>query len=76
MCPQCQTGAHDACPGEHECECADGYDHEATSTWLCGCECWCEDFAWFVEGAKSGHEVTWVRWSPAKAEAARTSAAP
>lgn len=67
-CTSCLAGKHDECT-DKDCECADDWDHDHPGTSSCFCECYCDEFAWWVNETKSGHEVTWVRYSPVKAKA-------
>lgn len=71
VCEPCRTGKHDGCDGD-SCECAAGYDHDFAGPFPCTCECFCDEYAWWVIGSKAGHEVTWVRWSWAKSKALTT----
>ena len=64
VCGPCLAKNHDGC--ESPCLCADDYEHDRPSEWPCSCECYCDEYAWWVDTTKSGHEVTWVRFSYAK----------
>lgn len=70
-CKPCREGSHDVCDELDHCECKGEYDHEFDGPWPCSCECYCDEYAWWVSATKSGHEVTWVRWSWAKDRARR-----
>jgi hypothetical protein len=70
-CDPCRAGNHDGCSDADYCECAAGYDHEFEGAWPCNCECHCDEYAWWVSATKpgTGHPVTWVSYSYAKAKA-------
>lgn len=70
-CPACRRGAHGECEGSPACECPD-WDHERDWAAQCtSCECYCDEYAWWVAEVKNGHPVMWVRWSYPKARARR-----
>lgn len=75
VCVMCRHLDHDACEGQ-DCLCADDYDHERPKDWPCSCECGCDEYAWWANATKSGHEVTWVRWSWQKSRALVQSTPP
>lgn len=77
-CESCRRGAHTDCSAQggisdEYCLCEDDYDHEiATGQSInasCGCECWCDEHLWWAFPTRVGHEVTWVRYSHARARA-------
>lgn len=73
-CEACRTGNHDGCTEPDYCECATGYDHDFKGPWPCRCECYCDEYSWWVSTTKSGHEVTWISFSYEKSKALRDAA--
>lgn len=69
-CKPCWGGDHAGCDEPDHCECSDD-GHDFDGPWPCSCECYCDEYAWWVSATKSGHEVTWVRYSLDKFNARR-----
>lgn len=71
-CDACNKGEHDACSEPDDCVCA-SWDHDA----VCRCECYCDEYAWWVSDVRvNGEPATWVSWSYKKAAAQRAADSP
>lgn len=71
-CEPCQGGRHEDC--NDSCLCADDFEHDVPEghDWhTCQDDCCCDEYAWWVSEAKSGYEVTWIRYDWEKARALR-----